>query len=36
MGKAEIVEGLSPGDRIVVNGAFMVKSEMLKGTMGDG
>ena len=36
MGKAEIVEGLRPGDRIVVNGAFMVKSEMLKGTMGDG
>ncbi len=35
MGKAEIVEGLKPGDRIVVNGAFMVKSEMLKGTMGE-
>lgn len=36
MGKAEIVNGLQPGDRVVVNGAFMVKSEMLKGTMGDG
>ncbi len=36
MGKTEIVDGLKPGDRIVVNGAFMVKSEMLKGTMGDG
>ncbi len=36
MGKAEIVDGLKPGDRIVVNGAFMVKSEMLKGTMGEG
>ena len=36
MGKAEVVEGLQPGDRIVVTGAFMVKSEMLKGTMGDG
>ena len=35
-GRAEIVNGLKPGDRIVVNGAFMVKSEMLKGTMGDG
>ncbi len=35
-GKAEIVGGLNPGDRIVVNGAFMVKSEMLKSTMGDG
>jgi cobalt-zinc-cadmium efflux system membrane fusion protein len=36
MGKAEVTEGLSPDDRIVVMGAFMVKSEMLKGTMGEG
>lgn len=36
MGKAEIVDGLKTGDRIVVKGAFMVKSEMLKSTMGDG
>ncbi len=36
MGKAEIVDGLGPNDHIVVNGAFMVKSEMLKGTMGEG
>ncbi len=36
MGKAEIVEGLRPGDCVVVKGAFIVKSEMLKGTMGDG
>ena len=36
MGKAEIVDGLKPGDRVVIDGAFMVKSEMLKGTMGDG
>jgi multidrug efflux pump subunit AcrA (membrane-fusion protein) len=35
-GRAEITEGLKPGDRIVVNGAFMLKSELLKGTMGDG
>ncbi len=35
-GRVEAVEGLRPGDRIVVKGAFMVKSEMLKGTMGDG
>ncbi len=35
-GKVEIVDGLKASDRIVVNGAFMVKSEMLKGTMGDG
>ena len=36
MGRAEIVQGLKPGDRIVVNGAFMVKGELLKGTVGDG
>ncbi len=35
-GKVEATNGLRPGDRIVVKGAFMVKSEMLKGTMGDG
>ena len=35
-GRAEVVEGLKPGDRIVVNGAFMVKGELLKGTVGDG
>ena len=35
-GRAEVVSGLRPGDRIVLNGAFMVKAEMLKSTMGDG
>ncbi|CAN5727716.1 efflux RND transporter periplasmic adaptor subunit [soil metagenome] len=35
-GKAEIMEGLRAGDKIVVTGAFMVKSVMLKGTMGEG
>ena len=35
-GRAEIVQGLKPGDRIVVKGAFMVKGELLKGTVGDG
>lgn len=35
-GKVEVVSGLRPSDRIVVNGAFMVKAEMLKGTMGGG
>ena len=35
-GKIEVVSGLRPGDRIVVNGSFMVKAEMLKGTMGSG
>jgi multidrug efflux pump subunit AcrA (membrane-fusion protein) len=31
--KTEIISGLEPDDRIVVNGAFVVKSEMLKGMM---
>jgi multidrug efflux pump subunit AcrA (membrane-fusion protein) len=31
--KAQITSGLGPSDRIVVSGAFMVKSEMLKGSM---
>ncbi len=35
-GKAEVIEGLKPGDHVVVNGAFMVKGELLKGTVGDG
>jgi multidrug efflux pump subunit AcrA (membrane-fusion protein) len=35
-GKVEILDGLAPEDRVVVQGAFMVKSEMLKGTMGEG
>ena len=35
-GKVEIIDGLNPLDRVVVKGAFMVKSEMLKGTMGEG
>jgi cobalt-zinc-cadmium efflux system membrane fusion protein len=35
-GKVQIVDGLGPQDHIVVKGAFMVKSEMLKGTMGEG
>jgi multidrug efflux pump subunit AcrA (membrane-fusion protein) len=35
-GRAEVVEGLKPGDHIVVGGAFMVKGELLKGTVGDG
>jgi multidrug efflux pump subunit AcrA (membrane-fusion protein) len=32
-GRAQITSGLSQGDRIVVSGAFMVKSDMLKGSM---
>jgi len=35
-GKVQIIDGLGPQDHIVVKGAFMVKSEMLIGTMGEG
>jgi membrane fusion protein, heavy metal efflux system len=35
-GFVEVVEGLSPGDHIVVDGAFMVKGELLKGSVGEG
>lgn len=35
-GMTEIVEGLQPTDHVVVNGAFMVKGELLKGTVGEG
>ena len=34
-GEAEIVHGLDPGDRIVVRGSFLVKSELLKSTLGE-
>jgi RND family efflux transporter MFP subunit len=34
-GKAEITSGLRQGDRIAVSGAFMIKSDMLKGSMGE-
>ncbi len=34
--KAEIVTGLVPGTHVVTQGAYMVKSEMLKNTMGGG
>ncbi len=36
MGKAEIIDGVKGDDQVVVGGAFMVKSEMLKSTMGEG
>jgi membrane fusion protein, heavy metal efflux system len=35
-GKTEIIDGLNIDDHIVVRGAFIVKSDMLKGTMGEG
>ena len=35
-GKAEVIQGLKPGDHLVIDGAFMVKGELLKDTVGDG
>ena len=35
-GMVEVVEGLSAQDHIVVDGAFMVKGELLKGSVGEG
>ena len=35
-GFVEVIEGLHPGDHIVVDGAFMVKGELLKGSVGEG
>ena len=35
-GLVEVIEGLNPGDHIVVDGAFMVKGELLKGSVGEG
>lgn len=35
-GLVEVVDGLAPGDHIVVDGAFMVKGELLKGSVGEG
>ncbi len=33
--RVEITQGLKPGDHIAVAGAFMIKSELLKGSMGE-
>ncbi len=35
-GLVEVVEGLQPTDHVVVDGAFMVKGELLKGSVGEG
>jgi len=35
-GLVEITDGLNPQDQVVVKGAFMVKGELLKGTVGEG
>lgn len=34
-GFAEVVDGLQPGERVVTAGAFALKSEMLKGLLGE-
>jgi cobalt-zinc-cadmium efflux system membrane fusion protein len=34
--RVEILEGLEPGDRIVVEGAFLLKSDILREKMGAG
>ena len=35
-GLVEVLEGLNPTDHVVVDGAFMVKGELLKGSVGEG
>ncbi|HBA61347.1 MAG TPA: hypothetical protein DCZ92_11135 [Elusimicrobia bacterium] len=35
-GRTEILKGVSPGDKVVVEGAFLLKSEMMKGQLGGG
>jgi hypothetical protein len=32
----QVLTGLTSGDKVVTAGAFMVKSELLKGTVGEG
>lgn len=34
--QAEVLEGLEPGDRVVVEGAFVLKSELMRGELGHG
>lgn len=35
-GQAEIVSGLAPGAAVVVSGAFVLKSELMKNELGEG
>ncbi len=35
-GWVEIVRGVEPGEQVIVEGAFVLKSEVAKGTMGEG
>ena len=34
-GRAQVVEGLKAGEKIVTDGSFILKSEMLKGELGE-
>jgi multidrug efflux pump subunit AcrA (membrane-fusion protein) len=34
-GRAQVLEGLKPGDMLVTKGSFILKSEMLKGELGE-
>lgn len=35
-GLVEVRKGLAPGDKVVVEGAYLLKSEMMKGQLGEG
>lgn len=34
-GRVEVLEGIKPGDKVVTEGSFILKSEMLKGELGE-
>ena len=34
-GRVQVLEGLKPGERVVTEGSFILKSEMLKGELGE-
>ena len=35
LGRVQVVEGLSVGDKVVTEGSFILKSELLKGELGE-
>jgi len=35
LGRVQVVDGLKPGERVVTEGSFILKSEMLKGELGE-
>jgi len=34
-GKARILQGLSPGEQVIIHGSFIAKSQLLKSSIGD-